>query len=228
MSDPAGVEKVFWADPYLTALDATVVRVDGTTVTLDRTVFFAESGGQESDAGTIAGRPVLEARKQGKDIAYTLDGGHGLAPGDTVRVEIDWNRRYRLMRLHFAAEIVLELVYAAFPGIEKTGAHISADKARIDFALDESIAPTLSVLQTKADAIIAADREITSAFSDGAAERRYWKIPDFAAVPCGGTHLKRTGEIGVITLKRKNPGKGKERIEVALASEPHERAPVQV
>lgn len=212
------VEKVFWEDPYLTALDARVVTVDGATVTLDRTVFFAESGGQESDAGTIAGLPVTEARKQGKEILYRLPDGHGLSPGDPVRIEIDWDRRYRLMRLHFAAEIVLELVYAAFPGIEKVGAHISADKARIDFALDENIAAHFPALQAKADAIIAADHAITSAFSDQAAERRYWKIPAFAAVPCGGTHLKRTGEVGAIRLKRKNIGKGKERIEVTLAA----------
>jgi len=227
MSEPAGVEKVFWTDPYLTALDATVVRVDGATVTLDRTVFFPESGGQESDAGTIAGRPVLEARKQGHEILYTLPEDHGLQSDDPVRVEIDWDRRYRLMRLHFAAGIVLELVYATFPGIEKTGAHISADKARIDFALEESIAASLPDLQAKTEAIIAADHDITSTFSDEGDERRFWKIPDFAAVPCGGTHLKRTGEVGAIRLKRKNPGKGKERIEVVLASEPQERAPAQ-
>lgn len=210
------VEKVFWADPYLTALDATVAGVDGETVTLDRTILFAESGGQESDAGTIAGHPVLAAHKDGAQIHYALPAAHGLHPGDPVRIEIDWDRRYRLMRLHFAAEIILELVTARYPGIEKIGAHISADKARIDFALNENIAAAFPALQAAADTIIAADHAITSAYSDEAAERRYWKIPEFAAVPCGGTHLKRTGEVGAIALRRKNIGKGKERIEVRL------------
>jgi len=213
------VEKAFWADPYLTTLDATVTGVDGAAVTLDRTIFYAESGGQEIDAGSIAGHAVLAARKEGREIRYTLADGHGLDPGDRVRIEIDWDRRYRLMRLHFAAEIVLELVYAAVPDIEKIGAHISPDKARIDFALARNIAELFPDLQAKADAIIAADHAILSAYSDAAAERRYWKIPDFAAVPCGGTHLKRTGEIGAIRLKRMNTGKGKERIEVTLAAD---------
>ncbi len=214
------VEKQFWADPYRTALDARVTAVDGAAVTLDRTIFYAESGGQESDAGTIAGHPVRAARKDGREIRYLLDDGHGLKPGDPVRVEIDWDRRYRLMRLHFAAEIVLELVYAAVPGIGKIGAHISPDKARIDFAFDRNISALFQDIQAKADAIVAADHAITSAYSDEAAERRFWKIPEFAAVPCGGTHLRRTGEIGAIALKRKNTGKGKERIEVTLAAEP--------
>ena len=130
---------------------------------------------------------------------------------------IDWPRRYRLMRLHFAAEIVLQLVYRELGSIEKTGAHISQDKARIDFAWDGNIKEILPVLDRDAHAIIAADRAITSAFSDEAAERRYWRIDGFAEEPCGGTHLKRTGEVGSVKLKRKNPGKGQERIEIFLA-----------
>ena len=67
-----------------------------------------------------------------------------------------------------------------------------------------------------AAALIAADHPIVSAFSDEANQRRYWEIAGFARVPCGGTHLKRTGEIGAITLKRVNIGKGKERIEIRI------------
>jgi len=210
-------DKVFWRDPYLRHLDTRVARVDGANVTLEETIFFALSGGQESDHGTIGGHPVHQAAKQGRDIIYSLDSGHGLKPQDPVRVEIDWDRRYRLMRLHFAAEIILELVYAAFPGIKKIGAHIAADKARIDFVFDENISAHFPALARDANAIIKADRTITSAFSDEANERRYWKIDDFEAVPCGGTHLKSTGEIGRVSLKRKNIGKGKERIEIRVA-----------
>ena len=64
--------------------------------------------------------------------------------------------------------------------------------------------------------LVGADTAITSAFSDEAAEQRYWEVPGFARVPCGGTHLQRTGEVGEIQLKRKNPGRGKERIEIRL------------
>src|SRR5262249_11459064 len=91
---------------------------------------------------------------------------------------------------------------------------------RIDFAWPASVAPHLPALAAAANRIVAADRAIVSAFSDEAAEERYWQIPDFARVPCGGTHLRRTGEIGDITLPRRNPGKGKERIEIRVDDRP--------
>jgi Ser-tRNA(Ala) deacylase AlaX len=209
--------KLFWDDPYRTELETRIAAVAGDEVTLEATIIYALSGGQESDAGSIADHPVLEARKQGRDIVYRLASGHELSPGQPVTLRIDWERRYRLMRLHLAAEIVLELIYRAFPGIEKVGAHIAADKARIDFAWEASIAPTLPSIALAAQAIIAADHPVISAYSDAAAERRYWEINGFARVPCGGTHLRRSGEIGPITLKRANPGKGKERVEIRLA-----------
>jgi Ser-tRNA(Ala) deacylase AlaX len=212
----AVTRKIFWEDPYRTTLATRVAGVAGAAVTLEATIFYALSGGQESDRGTIGGRRVLEARKEGKAIVYTLEPGHGLAPGDAVEVAIDWQRRYRLMRLHFAAELVLELITRKL-GAAKVGAHIAEDKARIDFAWPESIAPLLPPIAAEAAAIVAADQPIESAFSDEAAERRYWKIREFAAVPCGGTHLRRSREVGAIALRRRNIGKGKERVEIALA-----------
>ena len=209
--------KIFWEAPYKTVLSTRIAGVEGDAVTLEETIFFAESGGQESDTGTIGGLPVRKARWEGHDIVYTLSSGHGLGPGDPVTVAIDWERRYRLMRLHFAAEVVLELVYRDFGPVEKTGAHIAADKARIDFAWQGSIAQILLTLGARAREIIDADLPIESAFSDTTNERRYWKIDGFAQVPCGGTHLRRTGEVGPIDLKRRNPGKGRERIEITLA-----------
>jgi len=76
--------KLFWQDPYLTRLDTQVTRVDGNDVTVAETIFYAFSGGQESDHGTIAGKPVLKARKEGKEIFYTLEEGHGLEVGEAV------------------------------------------------------------------------------------------------------------------------------------------------
>ena len=160
--------------------------------------------------------PVLEARKQGREIVYRLGDDHDLKPGDAVTVAIDWERRHRLMRLHFAAELVLELAYRALDPIEKIGAHIAEDKARIDFLWPEPITPHLKDLTEAANAIVAEDRQIESAFSDPEREKRYWKIDGFARVPCGGTHLKSTGEVGRIALRRKNIGKGKERIEITV------------
>lgn len=212
----AATRKIFWEDPYRTVLDTIVAAAAGDEVRLAETILYALSGGQESDQGTIAGRPVLAACWQGRDILYRLPEGHGLQAGDAVSVALDWERRYRLMKLHFAAELVLELCTRSLAPIEKVGAHIAADKARIDFARDTSLAPALPDLAAAAAEIIAADRPIVSAFSDPAAERRYWEVEGFARVPCGGTHLRRTGEVGAIVLKRQNPGRGKERIEIRL------------
>ena len=208
--------KLFWDDPYRTTLDTTIASLDGPDITVAETIFYAFAGGQERDHGTIAGRAVAHARRAGTEIIYTLEDAHGLKPGDPARIAIDWERRYALMRLHFAAELVLEVVYQTLGSIEKIGAHIAQDKARIDFAWPDNLAPLLPAVAESVHAIVAADRAITSAFSDTANERRYWEIPGFARVACGGTHLRRTREVGPIELRRKNVGKGKERVEIYL------------
>jgi len=210
------VNKQFWADPYLTVLDTRVAQVQGKEITLEETIFYALSGGQESDTGTIGGYSVRAARKEGREIYYDVGDGHALRAGDPVTVTIDWERRYRLMRLHFAAEIVLEWTYRYLRGISKIGAHIAQEKARIDFHWEENIAPWLPGIQQEANRIVALDAPIISAFSDEGLERRYWEVAGFARVPCGGTHVRRTGEVGEIRLKRNNIGKGKERIEIYL------------
>lgn len=212
------VTKVFWQNPYQTELETRIHSLSGNRVSLEETVFFAFSGGQESDHGFIAGRAVKAAEKNGKQIFYELESTEGLREGDPVLVSINWLRRQRLMRLHFAAELILEMIYQSYPGTCKAGAHIAEDKARIDFEWDGNISELFPELRAQFETIIREDRPIQCDFSDPAQERRFWKIEGFAKVPCGGTHVKRTGEIGGINLKRKNPGKGKERIEITLVN----------
>ena len=130
-------------------------------------------------------------------------------------MEIDWPRRYRLMRLHFAAELILELVTRKLK-IEKIGAHIAETKARIDFIYDKNISSIFDELLNDYNDIIKKDLLIKKDFSDVATQRRFWEIEGFSKVPCGGTHVKSTGEVGYITLKRANIGGGKERIEIKL------------
>ena len=212
--DTPVTQKLFWADPYQTQLDTHVTSVNGNDVTVAQTIFYAFSGGQESDAGTFNTIPVLQARKEGLNIVYTLADGHDLKVGDPITMHIDWERRYRLMRLHFAAEIILELVYQQLKSITKIGAHIAQDKSRIDFEWGENIPQYFPTISEKSNALVAANLDIISAYSDEQTQKRYWEITGFARVPCGGTHLHRTGEVGDIQLKRKNVGKGKERIEI--------------
>lgn len=210
------VEKVFWKDPYLSELDTRIASVSGDQVTLEETIFFAFSGGQESDFGSIHGRSVRNAEKQGQQIVYTLDSATGLNKGDPVKALIDWPRRYRLMRLHFAIEIILDLIYKSHPGTTKTGAHIGADKARIDFVWEGNISDLFPDIQEKLDQIINADLPIHCQFTDPGTQQRSWKIDGFSEVPCGGPHVRSTAEIGSVALKQKNPGKGRERIEIYI------------
>ncbi len=212
------VKKIFWENPYLTKLEAKVTSIDNNVVTLDQTIAFAFSGGQQSDSGTIGGFQILEAKKEGKEIFYTIEQNHNLLLNQNVLITIDWEKRYRLMRLHFAAEIILELVYQNYNLPEKIGANITVDKAGLDFYWDGRISDIFPELLNKANSIINSDLEIISAFDDEENEKRYWYIEGFAKVPCGGTHLKRTGEIGSMSLKRNNMGSGKERIEIYIQS----------
>lgn len=212
------VRKVFWENPYMTEVEAKVMSVDGNVVTLDQTIAFAFSGGQQSDSGTIDGFEIMEARKYGKEIFYTLEQNHDLKQNQNVIVKIDWAKRYKIMRLHFIAELVLELVYQNYNYPEKIGANITSEKARVDFFWKGNISEIFPELITKINNIIDSNLDIVSAFEDEENERRYWLIEGFAKVCCGGTHLKKTGEIGSISLKRNNLGGGKERIEIYLQS----------
>lgn len=210
------VEKLFWEDPYLTELTANITSCSDNSVTLDKTIAYAFSGGQESDHGTIHSYPITAAEKKDKQIIYFLPECAVLKVGDSVCIRINWERRYKLMRLHFAAEILLELVNQWYNAPLKIGAHIGEDKARLDFIWQENISQIFPDLLAKANRIIQADFPIISAFYNREKEIRYWEVENFAKVLCGGTHIRRTGEVGNIALRRNNIGKNKERIEITL------------
>ncbi len=212
------MRKVFWENPYQKSLTTHVAAVDGNQVVFEETIAYSFAGGQESDKATVNGIPILDSRMEGPLIYYTLPEGHGLSKGDEVTMEIDWPRRHRLMRLHFAAELVLEIVTQKFH-LEKIGAHIAENKARIDFISDQNISSLFDTILNEYNAIIKADLLIQKAYSDVENQRRFWKIDGFAQVPCGGTHVNTTGEVGYVTLKRDRPGKSKERIEIRLVDD---------
>lgn len=212
------MRKVFWENPYQQSLTTKVTAVDDNRLLLEETIAFSFSGGQESDKAFINGLPVLHSETEGNLIYYTLEDGHGLSPHDRVTMEIDWTRRSRLMRLHFAAELILELITQKL-GLEKIGAHIAETKARIDFVFDKNISFIFEDILAEYNAIITKDELIETGFSDESAQRRFWKIDRFAEVPCGGTHVKSTTEVGFITLKRVNIGSSKERIEISLVDD---------
>jgi len=211
------LKKLFWEDPYLIEISARATSVNKNVVTLNQTIVYAFSGGQASDSGTINEYKIIEAKKFGKEILYTIDPFHNLKVNDEVIVKIDWDRRYKIMKLHFAAEIILELVYQNFNRPEKIGANITEEKARMDFKWEGNISKIFPFLEKKTKEIIESNLDIISQFSDEENETRYWEIESFGKVDCGGTHIRKTGEIGDFILKRgKSLGNNKERIEIYL------------
>lgn len=212
------MKKIFWDNPYQYSLTTSVSSVSGDRVLFEETIAFSFSGGQESDKSYVNGLAITNSEIEGNLIYYTLPEGHGLSQGDIVTMEIDWPRRYKLMRLHFAAELILELVTRKL-GIVKIGAHIAESKSRIDFIYDQNISFIFESILTEYNVIIASDQPITTGFYDIENQRRFWEIEGFSKVPCGGTHVKSTAEVGYITLKRVNIGGGKERIEIKLVDD---------
>ena len=213
------MEKLFWKDPYLRKCKARVVEIEGNKVLLDKTIFFAFSGGQESDSGTIGNLAVAEAVKDGNNIYYILSQDPPFKKGDSVLVEIDWDKRFTLMRLHSAAHIVYK-VFADATGLKKLiGSNISHSKARLDYESSQNISSFLPETEEKVNQVITENHAINTFDDPNMPGRRIWQLDDSEEwkMYCGGTHPKTTMEIGRIALKRKNIGSGKERIEITLA-----------
>lgn len=209
-------KKLFYEDPYKSECEATVVSMMGPEVTLDQTVFFAFSGGQASDSGSINDIPVKEATVSGDDIVYILDGMPSFKEGGKVTVKIDADKRKRLVRLHSAAHVVYFL-FSEKTGINKLiGSNIDAEKARLDFESPEPISDFLPEIEKKANELFSQDKEIKTYPDESEPKKRWWECGEWKC-PCGGTHARSTKEIGKIQLKRKNIGAGKERIEITLA-----------
>jgi len=134
-------ELLFQADSYLKEFEAKVTKISGNKVYLDRTAFHpGPSGGLDTDTGWLIlpdGRKlrVEKAVPEGGDVAHVVSGDlTGLEPGATVRGVIDWERRYRMMRLHTASHIIAAVLYEEH-GSLVTGGHITPDMAREDFDL---------------------------------------------------------------------------------------------
>ena len=209
-------KKLFHEDPYKTECEANVVSAMGPEITLDQTIFFAFSGGQASDSGTINDISVKEAIASGEDIVYVLEQIPNFKEGDKVKVRIDWNKRNRIMRLHSAAHIV-HFLFAEKTGVRKLiGSNIGENKARLDYEYPKPIAELLPEAEAKANEIFSQDIEIRTYPDEGDLNKRWWECKEWKC-PCGGTHVKSTKEIGKVQLKRKNIGSGKERIEITLS-----------
>jgi len=213
-------QKLFWKDPYQTECEAVITAIDGKKVKLNQTIFYAFSGGQESDEGTIAGIKVLTATKQGDkesiiDIEYELETEPSFGVGETVKIKINEEKRAKLRKLHSLAHIVYYFVIEKLGPLKVIGSNISSEKARIDFLYDKPISELLQEIEAEVNAFLQEDHEILRKQDEENPDLWWWMCGQWK-MPCGGTHVKTTAEIRKSQLKRRNLGAGKERIEMML------------
>jgi len=204
----------YYQDPYLKKFETTVSGIDGTSVILHDTIFYPVGGGQPHDRGTVSGHYVLDVFEKEDHIIHVLES----APfqlGEKVNCILDWEYRYKVMRMHSALHLLYDIACELY-GISATaGSNVEADKSRLDFVYDEVFdEEKRRLLQKKFAAIVDEDRPVTIWWED---ETRLVQIQGYEPMPCGGLHTRSTREIGYLSdLKRKNVGKGKERLEVFL------------
>lgn len=228
-------ELLFQDDPYLRSCSATVMALHGGAVELDRTVFYPMGGGQPGDSGRLGGLRVADTRKgeDGERVLHVLEPGAALPqPGTTLETEIDWERRYRHMRLHTALHLLCAVVHAPV-----TGGRIGEDKAHIDFDIEmeklvkDDIEARLNALVAAAravhprwisDAELDARPELVRTMSvappRGAGRVRVLEIDGVDLQACGGTHVANTREVGRLAVaKIRSEGKRNKRVTLAFA-----------
>jgi len=231
---------IFRDDAYARTADARVTSVNERGIELDRTLFYPLGGGQPGDTGAVVRAngeriAVLDTRKGetfGSVLHLLAPGAPRLEPGEPLTLELDWARRYALMRLHTALHVMSCVVVAPV-----SGGNISPDKARLDFDIDMSLLNAEAIergtneliargvtTQTEwiTDEELEARPELVKTMSvqppRGAGRVRLLRIPGIDLQPCGGTHVKNIAEIGAIrVVKIKSEGKRNRRVEIALA-----------
>ena len=234
-------ECIFRDDSYLKDCEARVVALtDQGGIVLDRTIFYATSGGQPGDTGSLTAGGVripiemavyTDAAKT--EIAHVpAAGSPSLNVGDNVTANIDWDKRYARMRMHTA----LHLLSAALP-YAVTGGSVGDSESRLDFDIPEAgldkDAITAKVAEMIASNALVTSRWITDAELEanpglvktmsvkppmGTGQVRLIEIVGLDLQPCGGTHVRATGEIGAVRVTQiEKKGKQNRRVRLAFA-----------
>ena len=212
-------EKLYDDDPYLKEFKARVLRVDGNEVELDRTAFYPEGGRQAGDSGVVGGVKVVDTQKDDGAIMHVHETTLVISVGDGVDCEIDWERRHRIMRLHSAAHIMEHFLWKQLGHLERLGSYVDEKKDRADYEYQGRLHPeALKEVEEATNEFLAEGHEIRIDPDPTQPDIRIWRCAEIE-MPCGGTHVRNTREIGSLRLKRKNPGRGKERVETSLVSD---------
>lgn len=209
--------KLYDEDPYLIKFRGRVVGIDENGVELDRTAFFPDGGGQVGDTGSLGGVTVVDTQKEGNAIIHMLESSPTFSVGDEVDGEVDWERRYKIMKLHSAAHIVEYFLWERLGEFERLGSRVDESKDRADYAYEGRL-PSEGLKKTEEDTnrFLDEGHEIEILSDPERPGIRIWRCGPIE-MPCGGTHVRSTEEIGAVRLKRKNPGRGVERVETSLA-----------
>lgn len=216
---------------YAREFEAKVVSVDANRVVLDQTAFNPRGGGLVSDTGTMSGARVAEVVKEGEEIFHVMDGPSGRKPGDEVHCVLDWDRRFRIMRMHTSAHL-LSAVVNRETGALITGNQISPSESRVDFNLDDFDREKMSYYIDRVNDAVQRGLEVKTYFMkrDEALANpgfvklakamppsldvlRIVQIGDVDTQADGGVHVLNTREIGkVVGLKTENKGKSNRRL----------------
>jgi misacylated tRNA(Ala) deacylase len=234
-------ELLFRDDAYLKSATARVLEAHERGVVLDRTIFYPLGGGQPGDGGVLVRESgeriaIADTRKgeaPGSVLHIPAAGASRPEPGERLSMEIDWARRYSLMRLHTALHLMSCVVVAPV-----SGGNIAPDKARLDFDIDIGLldaeritretnaliatgiaTETVWITDEELDAQPGLVKTMSVQPPHGVGSVRLLKIPGIDLQPCGGTHVRNIAEIGGIRVTRiRNEGKHNKRVEIVLAS----------
>src|ERR1035438_4961026 len=205
-------ERNYYNDSYLRRFNAQVgaCAPGGCPVYLDRTAFYPASGGQPFDLGSIAGVAVQDVVDEGDSVAHVL-----AAPVDPGPVEcaIDWDRRFDHMQQH-TGQHLLSAVFQELLGLDTVSFHLGAESSTIDLEGGTLDAPAAARAERRANQLVSENRPVTVVYEDAAQAQglrkasgregtlRIVSIDGLDRSACGGTHVRSTGEIGVILVRK--------------------------
>ena len=216
-------ERLYYHDAYLAEFRAAVVDAadQGRRIYLDRSAFYPASGGQPSDLGSIDGVPVVEVIDEGDRIAHVL--ASPLEAGE-VTGRIDWARRHDHMQQH-SGQHLLSAALVELCGAPTLGFHLGAESSTIDAGTSGLDAGQIAALEGRVNQLVFENRPVTVSFEDAAAvaglrkpsdregQLRVISICDYDRSACGGTHVRATGEIGPVLIRKLDKIRGNVRIE---------------
>jgi alanyl-tRNA synthetase len=214
-------DRLYYRDPYLRSFDAKIIEAQANTVYLDRTAFYPTSGGQPFDRGTLGGIAVADVIDEGDRIAHVLESPLNAAD---ARGEIDWPRRFDHMQQH-SGQHLLSAVLAELYDIPTLSFHLGEDSSTIDVGASSLEPPQLARTVARANEVVFENRPVSISFEDSSdalglrkpSERdgilRIISIQDLDRSACGGTHVRSTGEIGPVLIRKLEKIRGNLRIE---------------